>query len=102
MNLKTDIRPVSFVKTNAAEMLRQINETKNPIVITQNGEARGVLIDPESYQHMRDALGMMKLIERAEHDVRTGHTEQHDDLLRRLSEHIDAPEAVGERPEHRE
>ena len=72
MNLKTDIRPVSFVKTNAAEMLRQINETKNPIVITQNGEARGVLIDPESYQHMRDALGMMKLIERAEHDVRTG------------------------------
>ena len=102
MNLKTDIRPVSFVKTNAAEMLRQINATKNPIVITQNGEARGVLIDPESYQHMRDALGMMKLIERAEHDVRTGQTEQHDDLVRRLSEHIDAPEAVGERPEHRE
>lgn len=102
MNLKTDIRPVSFVKTNAADMLKQINETKNPIIITQNGEARGVLIDPESYQHMRDALGLMKVIERAEHDVHAGRTEQQDDLVRRLSEHIDAPEAVGERPEGRE
>ena len=99
MNLRTDIRPVSFVKTNAADMLRQINETKNPIVITQNGEARGVLIDPESYQHMRDALGLMKLVERAEHDVRSGRTERHDDLVRRLTEHIGAPEGVGERPE---
>jgi PHD/YefM family antitoxin component YafN of YafNO toxin-antitoxin module len=87
------------VKTNAAEMLRQINETKNPIGITQNGEARGVLIDPESYHHMRDALGMIKLIERAEHDVHAGRTGQHADVITRLSEQIDTLEGVSERPE---
>lgn len=99
MDFRRDIRPVSFVKTNAAEMLRQINETGNPIVITQNGEARGVLVDPESYQQMRDALGMMKLIEQGEHDIRAGKREKHDELMARLSERIDQPETVNEDPE---
>ncbi len=45
MNLRSDIRPISYVKSNAAEMLRQVNDTHNPILITQNGEARAVLLD---------------------------------------------------------
>ena len=47
MNLRTSIRPISYIKTHAAEMLKQINDTQNPIVITQNGEAKGVLLDTE-------------------------------------------------------
>lgn len=49
MNLKDDIRPISYIKTNAAEMLRRVNDTHNPIIITQNGEAKAVLLDTESY-----------------------------------------------------
>lgn len=39
MNLQSDIRSISYVKSNAAEILRQVNDTHSPIVITQNGEA---------------------------------------------------------------
>lgn len=53
MDLSSDIRPISYIKTNATDMLRQVNDTRNPIVITQNGEARAVLMDPDLYQEMR-------------------------------------------------
>lgn len=45
MHSKEDIRPISYVRTNAAEMLEQVNETGRPVYITQNGEARAVLLD---------------------------------------------------------
>ena len=62
MRISTDIKPVSFLKSRAADMLKQINETHRPIVITQNGEPKGVLQDPESYENMRNAKNTFALI----------------------------------------
>jgi prevent-host-death family protein len=76
------------VKTNAAEMLKQINDTHNPIVITQNGEARAVLIDPQSFQEMRDALGILKLISQGEQDARSGRTDSHEDVMQSVRTQI--------------
>ena len=88
MNLRSDIRPISYVKSNAAEMLRQVNDTHNPILITQNGEARAVLLDTETYQEMKDALGLMKLISQSEKDIADNRTVDHqsvmDDIYNRL------------------
>lgn len=69
MNLKDDIRPISYIKTNAADMLKRVNETHNPIIITQNGEAKAVLLDTRSYQEMRNSLGIMKLLSESEKDI---------------------------------
>jgi len=72
MNTKQDIRPISFVKANAANMLEQVNETHRPIIITQNGEAKAVLMDTESYDSMQNAIGILKLISMGEKDVKNG------------------------------
>jgi len=72
MNTKQDIRPISFVKANAANMLEQVNETHRPIIITQNGEAKAVLMDTESYDSMQNAIGLLKLISMGEKDVKNG------------------------------
>lgn len=69
MNFKEDIRPISYIKTHAADMLKRVNETHNPIVITQNGEARAVLIDPESYQDMINSIGTLKLLSQSEKEI---------------------------------
>ena len=74
MNISSDIKPVSFLKSHAADILKQINETHRPIVITQNGEPRGVLQDPESYDNMRKAIGLLKLISLGEEDIKQGNT----------------------------
>ncbi len=72
MKISTDIKPISFLKSKAADMLKQVNETHRPIIITQNGEPRAVLQDPESYENMRNAIGILKLISLGEEDIRDG------------------------------
>ncbi len=72
MNITTDIKPVTWLKANAAYLLDQINETRRPVIITQNGEPRAVLQDPKSYEEMRNALGLLKLLAQGEEDIRKG------------------------------
>ena len=50
MKIKEDIRPISYVKAHAADMLEQVNKTRRPVFVTQNGEAKAVLLDSESYE----------------------------------------------------
>jgi prevent-host-death family protein len=72
MNISSDIKPVSFLKSHAADILKQINDTHRPMVITQNGEPRGVLQDPESYDNMRKAIGLLKLMCQGEEEIKQG------------------------------
>jgi len=62
MKISTDIKPVSYLKSRAKDMLDQVNETRRSIVITQNGEPKAVLQDTESFENMRNAIGILKLI----------------------------------------
>ena len=88
MNITTAIRPISHIKSNAAEMIRQINETHNPIVITQNGVARGVLVDPRSYQEMVDALGILKLIAQSEGSIESADVRSHAEVMTELRQRL--------------
>ena len=72
MNITSDIKPVTYLKSRAADLLNQINETHRPVIITQNGEPRAILQDPESYENMRNAIGILKLISEGETDIRRG------------------------------
>jgi prevent-host-death family protein len=88
INLKNDIKPISYIKTNAAEMMKYVNERKNPIVITQNGEARAVLVDIETYQETQDAFALMSLIKIAENDVQNGNVESAKKVFSELKREI--------------
>ena len=81
MNITSDIKPVTYLKSKAADLLKQINETHRPVIITQNGEPRAVLQDPESYENMRNAIGLLKLISQGEIDVRNGRINSHENVF---------------------
>lgn len=72
MKLEEDIQSITSLKTRAPDLLDQINSTRRPIIITQSGRARGVLQDPESYEQMCRAMGLLKLMAQGEQDVREG------------------------------
>lgn len=72
MNINQDIRPITYLKTRAAAVLAQINDTHRPIIITQDGEPRAVIQDAGSYERMRKAIALMKLLAQGEADVRKG------------------------------
>jgi prevent-host-death family protein len=81
MNITSDIKSVTYLKSRAADLLNQINETHRPIIITQNGDARAVLQDPKSYENMRNAIGILKLISQGEADIRNGKVKSQEDVL---------------------
>jgi prevent-host-death family protein len=74
MRIEHDVRPVTYVKTKAAELLRSVDETRRPVVITQSGEPKGVLMDFTSYRELRDAALLLRLLAQGEADVREGRT----------------------------
>lgn len=69
MNIKEDIKPISYIKTNAADMLRRVNDTHHPMIITQNGEAKAVLLDTETYQSMVNSIGILKIMSQSENNI---------------------------------
>lgn len=81
MNITNDIKPVTYLKSRAADLLNQINETHRPVIITQNGEPRAVLQDPKSYEDMRNAIGILKLISQGEADIRNGRVRSQEDVF---------------------
>jgi prevent-host-death family protein len=82
MNLTNDIKPVTYLKSKEALLLNQINETHRPVIITQNGEPRDVLQDPESYENMGNAIGLLKRISLGEDDIRNGHVKPQEDVFK--------------------
>ena len=88
MNMSSDIKPITYLKANAAELLEQINETHRPVIITQNGEPRAVLQDPQSYENMRNALGMLKLISQGEEDIKKGKTRSQENVFDKLEKSL--------------
>lgn len=68
MNLD-NVRSITFVKQHAAEILRQVEETRQPVVVTQQGEARAVIVDVATYGSWQDSLALLKILAHAEEDV---------------------------------
>lgn len=89
MSFQTDIRPITYLKARAADLLNQVNETRRPVIITQNGETRAVLQDPQSYEDMRNALGILKLAAQGEEDIRKGKTRSQDEVFDRIQKALD-------------
>ena len=84
MKIEQDIRPVTYLKSRAADLLKQINETHRPVIITQNGEPRAILQDPKSYENMRNAIGMLKLISQGEDEIASGKCRSQQEVFEKL------------------
>jgi len=97
MKMSEDIRPVTYLKSRTADLLAQVNETRRPVIITQNGEARGVLQDTESYESMKAAIAILKLVVQGEEDIRKGDMIPHDEVFRRIENRL---KSIGKRRIH--
>ena len=74
MRYSTQIKPISYVKSHAAELLDRITEEREPIIITQNGEARAVLVDVHSYEQSQETLALLQILAHGKKQVESGQT----------------------------
>ena len=84
LNLRENVKPISYVKSNAAQMMDYVNERRNPIIITQNGEARAVLMDINTYQDNEDAFALLSILKIAEKDIESGNVKDPDEVFNAL------------------
>jgi len=88
LNLRDNVKPISYVKTNAAKMMDYVNERRNPIIITQNGEARAVLMDINTYQDNEDAFALLSILKLAEKDIENGNVKDSETVFKELRERL--------------
>lgn len=84
MTLPSQIKPISYLKANAAEVLTQLNKHREPLIITQNGEAKAVLQDVTSYEETQQTLALLKILALGNQQVATGQLEDAKSVIARL------------------
>jgi len=84
MRYSTQVKPISYLKANAAEVLTHIAEQREPLVITQNGEAKAVLQDVASYEETQETLALLKILAMGNQDVAAGRLKPAGEVIARL------------------
>jgi len=80
----SQIKPISYLKANAAEVLDRLAEEREPMLITQNGEARAVMQDVASYEATQETLALLKILALGNREVEAGRVKPVADVVRRL------------------
>jgi prevent-host-death family protein len=74
MRYSTQVKPISYLKANAAEVLDTLAENRQPLIITQNGEARAVMQDLATYENTQETLALLKILALGMQQVEEGKT----------------------------
>jgi prevent-host-death family protein len=84
MKLSTQVKPISYLKSNTAEIVKELEDTREPMLITQNGEAKMVVIDVQSYEDTQQTLALLKILAMGQKDIEAGNFSTVDEVFAEL------------------
>lgn len=84
MRYSSQVKPISYLKANAAEVLTHLSEQREPLVITQNGEAKAVLQDVASFEETQETLALLKILALGSRELEAGQVKPVGDVVARL------------------
>lgn len=90
MRLSTQVKPISYVKANAAQIIDALEDGGAPIVVTKNGEAKAVVMSIYEYEKREETLAFLKIVAFAEEDIRAGRTKPVDEAFDQVRENLRA------------
>lgn len=88
MKLATDVKPITYMKNRAAELVKEVCVNHRTIAITQHGEPKMVIMNVNAYDELQDQLSMLKLLAMGQADVRAGRTVPQKEVFRRMRERL--------------
>ena len=86
MKLSNQIKPISYLKAHAAEIVRTLEVQREPLIITQNGEAKVVVQDIDSYEQTQQTLSLLKILALGSRQIEAGQVQPAADVITRLRE----------------
>ena len=84
MKLSSQIKPISYLKAHAAEIVRKLGDKREPLVITQNGEAKVVIQDIGSYEQTQETMALLKILALGMHQIEEGKVLPAEEVTKRL------------------
>jgi prevent-host-death family protein len=84
MRFTSQVKPISYLKANAAEVLTHLAEQREPLIITQNGEAKAVLQDVASFEEIQETLALLKILALGNQEVAAGKVKPVAEVVARL------------------
>lgn len=84
MRLSTQVKPISYVKANAARIIDELVDGGPPIIVTQNGEAKAVVQSMAEYERTQETLAMLQIVALAREDVKAGRTFPADEAIAKV------------------
>ena len=92
MKLSTQIRSISYLKAHASEVIRDLGQRQEPMVITQHGEAKAVMMDVKSYEQAQETLALLKILALGNRQIEEGKVSSVEDVFERIRNRRSAQE----------
>jgi prevent-host-death family protein len=84
MKFSSQIKPISYLKNHTAEIVKELSENRRPLLITQNGEAKLVVLDIKSYEEQEEALVLLKILALGNREIEQGKFRDAEELFAEL------------------
>jgi prevent-host-death family protein len=84
MSLAEQIKPISYLKSNAADIVKEFLINPESIIITQNGEAKMVVMDIGAYEQQQETMALLKLLSLGRKDIQEGNFQSADDFFNEM------------------
>ncbi|MCS3415759.1 prevent-host-death family protein [Pseudomonas sp. BIGb0450] len=84
MKLSSQIKPISYLKSHTAEIVKNLTESREPLVITQNGEAKLVVMDVKSFEEQEETMALLKLLALGSRQIELGQFQDMEDVFAEL------------------
>ena len=88
MKLSESVKPISYLKTHASEVIRDVSENYKTILITHNGEAKAILQDVKVYEKQQDAIALLKILALSSKSAKEGRTKSFNKTFSDLKKQI--------------
>jgi len=86
MKLSESVRPISYIKSHASEVIREVTEKQGSVVVTLNGEAKAIIQDIREYEKMQESLAMLKILAQSRKSLEQGKFRPAGDVFRHIRE----------------
>jgi prevent-host-death family protein len=90
MKLSNQVKPISYLKAHITEIVRNLEKQREPLIITQRGEAKGVLQGIESYEQMLETMALLKILALGNRQIEEGNVQTAADVIKRVRERREA------------
>ncbi|OZI42488.1 prevent-host-death protein [Bordetella genomosp. 5] len=84
MKYSTQVKPISYLKSHAAEIVKELSETREPMLITQNGEAKLVVMDVQSFEEQEQTIALLQLLAHGRREIEEGRVIPAADVFARI------------------